>query len=380
MTLFTRSLLRQLHLWLGLSLGLLFALLALSGSALVFYIELDEALHPGVRSDSRLPAPGWDDRVWEQVLVTARGHSADPLGEWSFEVTGKGGTIPARYYPPSQRDGHHAEREMLWFSADGTRIVRSEPWGGYLMSWLYELHMHLLAGETGRKIVGWSGVAMLFLLISGLLLWWPRGSWRKALAFKRHAVPIRRLRDLHKLAGLGSLLLLFLLVATGVLLALPDVKEALLSVSITTADRVPAPRSSAQSGQQIPLSQALAAARRSLPDGRLAFIDVPGTGDRPFRFRLQVPGDPHTRFPGSFVFVDQYSGEVLAVHDVRRGSAASTVNSWIRPLHDGSIAGLWGRLLAVLLGVIPLFLFVTGLLYWRQRRQARAISSSGSPS
>src|SRR5690606_11583181 len=129
MTLSTRSLLRQLHLWLGLSLGLLFALLALSGSALVFYVELDEALHPEVLSDPDLPAPHWDAPVWEQVLATARTHSADPHGDWSFEVIGKGGTIPARFYPPSQLDGHHAEREMLWFSADGTRIVRSAPWG-----------------------------------------------------------------------------------------------------------------------------------------------------------------------------------------------------------------------------------------------------------
>src|SRR5690606_33806940 len=108
-------------------------------------------------------------------------------GEFSFEVTGEPGPIPARYYPPAGHDGHHAEREMVWFAADGSRILRSATWGEYLMSWLYELHMHLLAGELGRQIVGWSGFAVLVLLATGIAAWWPRGSLRKALAYKRRA-------------------------------------------------------------------------------------------------------------------------------------------------------------------------------------------------
>ncbi|RZM08056.1 MAG: hypothetical protein EOP67_72300, partial [Sphingomonas sp.] len=40
-----RILVRRVHLWLGLSLGLLFAVLGLTGSALVFYTGIDAALH-----------------------------------------------------------------------------------------------------------------------------------------------------------------------------------------------------------------------------------------------------------------------------------------------------------------------------------------------
>ncbi|MET0361507.1 MAG: PepSY domain-containing protein [Sphingobium sp.] len=105
--------------------------------------------------------------------------------------------------------------------------------------------------------------------------------------------------------------LLFILVGTGALLALPAIKTQLLSAAITVPDKVPDPQSSASSGTQIPISQALAAAHRTAPYNRLAFIDVPGIGSEPFRIRVQMPGDPHSRFPSSFVFVDQYSGEVL---------------------------------------------------------------------
>lgn len=373
MTARTRILLRRVHLWLGLSLGGLFALLGATGSALVFYVEIDKALHPAIEQGASDTGPDWSSAAWDRALATARTHWHDPHGSWSFEATGEPDAIPARYYP-SDHHSHHAEREMVWFSADGSQVLRAEPWGSYLMSWLYELHMHLLAGEVGSQIVGWSGFAMLLLLASGIVIWWPRGSWRKAFSFKRNAVPLRRLRDLHKLSGVWSMALLFILVATGALLALPGIKTLLLTAMIVAPDKVPDPLSGASGGTQIPVSRALAAAHRAEPDARLAFIDVPGEGSEPFRMRVRLPGDPHRRFPSSFIFVDQYSGAVLAVHDVRRGNASTTTAKWIRALHDGSVAGLTTRIFAAILGLVPLGLVVTGFLHWRRRLEARAQS------
>ncbi|SOB86401.1 Uncharacterized iron-regulated membrane protein [Sphingomonas guangdongensis] len=366
-----RLLIRRLHLWLGLSLGVLLVVLGFTGSALVFYVGIDEVLHPPARSRTDVPGPGWVSPIWDRAVATGRARWPDPAGTWSLEVTGAGGAIPARYYPASEHHDHHAERLMVWFAADGGRIVRADPWGGYLMSWLYEVHMHLLAGEGGRLVVGWGGAASLLLLLSGVVAWWPRGSWRKALALKRRAAPIRRVRDLHKLTGVGSAALLLVVVATGVLLALPEVKAALRFPASP-----PDPRSAAATGVQIPVARALAAARQAVPDGRLAFIDVPGAGDAPFRVRLAVPGDPHRRFPSSYVWIDQHSGRVLAVRDLRSGGTGATLSAWIRPLHDGSVGGLPIRIVAVLVGLMPAVLFATGLLHWRRRRAARTLALS----
>lgn len=367
MTSGVRVLIRRVHLWLGLGLGLILVVLGVTGAALVFYIEIDDALHGEVQSDAMARAPDWDSPIWDRALVTARARWPDPRGTWSFEVTGEGGTIPARYYPPSLHSHHHAEREMVWFSSDGARIVRDDTWGQYVMSWLYELHANLLTGEAGRQVAGWSGFVALVLLITGLITWWPRGPWRKALAFKPHAVPLRRLRDLHKLSGLWTMPLLFVLVLTGAFLALPDIKVKLLNAVFVAPSSMPPPLSVADSGRQIAVSEALAAAHGALPDARLAFIDVPGAGRDPFRMRVQVPGDPHRRFPSSNIYVDQYSGRVLAVQDVREGPSATTVASWIRTLHDGTVGGLPIRILAVVLGLLPAFLFITGFLRWRRR-------------
>lgn len=362
---------RRVHLWLGLSLGLLFAGLGLTGSALVFYTGIDAALHPVVEAKPADHPPDLTSPAWDRALATGRARWHHPDDKWTLEVTGDAGPIPARYDPASGH-GHHTDRMMVWFSGDGRRIVRAEPWGGYLMSWLYQLHKALLAGDIGGQMVGWSGVAMLVLLVSGVAAWWPRGSWRKALAFKRDAVPTRRLRDLHKLFGLWSMVLLFLLVATGVLLALPAVTQALLRPT-----PVPAPSSNDHGTARITVTQAFATARRVMPDGRIVFIDVPNGPATPIRVRLQVPGDPHARFPGSYVFVDQVSGRVLAIHDVRRAGTGTRVASWVRTLHDGTVGGVATRLLAVLIGLVPALLFVTGMLHWLRRRAAARTAQPG---
>ena len=45
-----RAVLCNLHQWLGLSLGLLFALLGITGSLLTFYPELELVFHPEIRA------------------------------------------------------------------------------------------------------------------------------------------------------------------------------------------------------------------------------------------------------------------------------------------------------------------------------------------
>jgi uncharacterized iron-regulated membrane protein len=313
-------------------------------------------------------------------LATVHAQWPGETGKWSFEVTGRPGAIPARYYPPAEAHVSHHEIDplMVWLTSDGGQVLREARWGDYLMTWLYDLHMNLLAGEFGNDVVGWTGVASLVLLLTGLVVWWPRGSLRKALAYKRHASGSRRLYDLHKLLGLGSLLLLLILSGTGALLALPAEKTWLLERLVAPVVPVPAPTSTADTGRQVSVAQALGVAERALPGARLAWIDVPGPGEGVFRIRAQVPGDPTHRFPYSFVFIDQYSGAVLAVHDARAGTASTVVSNWIRPLHDASVAGLSTRILGVAAGLAPAALFVTGFLRWRARAQSARTRRSTS--
>ena len=97
-------------------------------------------------------------------------------------------------------------------AAKGPRIidVLVDPASLDFVTWHYDafpgflgvivrLHGNLLMGRAGRVYVGWLGLAMLVLGISGLILWWPgRIRWRAAFLVKRGAWGLRLYRDLHQ--------------------------------------------------------------------------------------------------------------------------------------------------------------------------------------
>lgn len=356
---------RRIHLVLGLSLGALFAVLGLTGTALVFYPELDAMLHPEIRVEGS-GAPDWN-----RALATLRAAYPDKAGAWRLEVTGDRGAIPARYYNPAERADHAFRPMMVWLSPDGSKVLRRDYWGEYAMTMIYDLHYRLLLGERVGKVLGWLGLALLALLIGGVWDWWPRGSWRKALRFKRHASAQRRLRDWHKLTGLSGLVFLTILTATGTMLELPEETDAALNAAGLPADHAPHVQPEGRPERAAPAilpSQAIHAARTALPGARLAWIETPHSDGGTFRLRMQVPGDPGFRFPHSFVWIDAVSGKVIAVQDARRGSAGTSIKNWIHPLHDGSAGGMTGRILAAIAGLLPLVLFLTGWMRWKARR------------
>ena len=361
-----RRAVRKAHLWLGLGLGGLFVLLGLTGSVLAFYPQLDALLHPEIRAEGSAP-PDWD-----QALMTLRTAYPEKQGPWRFEVTSTPGALPARYYKPPEREGHAFRPMMVWLSRDGSRIIRRDYWGEYAVTFIYDLHYRLLLGETGGKLLGWSGFALLALLLSGIWAWWPRGSWRKALRFKRNAPAQRSLRDWHKLIGLSGASFLILLAVTGIMLELPEESDAVLNsigLAVEHAPHVQKDGRSAVSANMISPSQAVGSAMRALPGARLAWIETPSARQGGYRMRMQVSGDPSYRFPHSFVWVGGATGKVLAVQNARRAPSGTTANNWVHPLHDGSAGGLFGRALVAILGLFPLALFATGWMRWKRRQR-----------
>ncbi|HJV40045.1 PepSY domain-containing protein [Caulobacter sp.] len=365
-----RALARRVHLWLGLSLGVLLAVIGLTGSILVFYPQIDDALHPEISLVGSAPAPSW-----ERAYRTVRTVYPDKAGSWRFEVTGRGGDIPARYYKPAERAGRDFAPMMVWLAADGGRVLRRDYWGEYAVTWIYDLHHRLLLQGTGGKILGYSGLAMLVLMLAGLAAWWPRpGSLGKALRFKPEAAPGRRLYDLHKLTGLSSLGFLLLLTITGVLLALPKESAQVLSPILGAPGQPPGAAAAERSftpERRVSLDRAVAAAVNALPGTSVAWIETPSIDHGLYRIRMQAPGDPSARFPHSFFWIDPANGAVLAITDARRAGPHDMLLNWIHPLHDGSVGGLATRWIAFIAGLAPTFLLFLGVMRWRLRHRAR---------
>mgnify|MGYP002628104695 CR=1 FL=1 len=216
-------------------------------------------------------------------------------------MTDEGGPIPVRYHDPAETRGELFAPLMLWLDPHHYRTIRSAFWGEYPTTWIYKLHWQLLAGQTGATVMGLAGIAMLVLLASGLVAWWPRrGFVRAALRWKRDAAPVRRLYDVHKVTALVSVIVLFAVIPTGVMLAFPQVtRPALERVSPLFAP--PPIKVVPAIGRPLSLDDLVSRAQARFPDGRLAWIETAGSPVDPVRIALARPGEPSRRFPRTTV-------------------------------------------------------------------------------
>jgi uncharacterized iron-regulated membrane protein len=211
-------------------------------------------------------------------------------------------------------------------------------------------------------------------LVSGLYLWWPHGPrWRHAFVWKPRAGPKRLNYDVHKITGCYGVVLLTVVIVTGACLEVPGWVEPVVAL-VSPLEPMPEPRAAAGAGsRQVTLDAAAAIARDRFPQARVRWIETPD-GDRGvYRIRLYQRGEPSERFPRTFVWVDPHDGRVLAARDARQRRSGAAFLAWLHPLHSGQALGLAGRWLVLLSGLLPAALFATGVIRWRQKRQARRV-------
>jgi uncharacterized iron-regulated membrane protein len=363
----------RVHLYLGLAAGGLFAVLGLSGSALVFYLELDTLLNPQIAVVQPAVAPSPD-----AVLQRLQALHPERDGPWRIEMPlAPDRPLMVRYYNPPETAGRGFAPLMLTLDPVTLAETSHRFWGDYAMTWLYDLHYTLLAGPTGRSVVGWSGVLLLVSLLTGLALWWP-GPKRLKAALKPvlRKGPVRLTYDLHVLGGIYGLVVLLALAFTGMVLALPEIARPLVAAASPLEPGFRAPAGLVGEGEPpLSLDAALEIARQVFPDAELRWVETSGVQGRPISLRFYRAGEPGRRFARNQVWIDPGTGAILAVRDTRQDSAGDRFMDWMHPLHNGEAFGLAGRALAVVGGLLPAVLLVTGWLRWRHKRAARQLTA-----
>jgi uncharacterized iron-regulated membrane protein len=198
-TLALRRFLFQVHLWLGIGLGLYVLMISVTGSAIVMRTQIGRwFLHDQVANVANLPEL-----------------SGAALAQRVAEVYA--GDVVTRVAPPSrpgravyvvlERDG--VEITRFFDQYQGLDLGSTYPWQVRAIEKLVDLHDNLLLDREGRRLNGWGGVLFMLMLVSGLVLWW-QGSrrWRQGLWITRES-PRSFMWQLHNFLGFWSLLLMF---------------------------------------------------------------------------------------------------------------------------------------------------------------------------
>lgn len=373
-----RKLWLDVHLWLGLVLGLFLAVFGLTGSVLVFYDELDAVLDHDLFAVEVRAEGEAAFRPMAEILAAAE--AAAPLGSHLNTVT----------YPPQDGSTYRlfyenaGSRWQVFVDPYTTEVLGQRLLQGtdewfphHLIPFVFKLHYALLADDTGVLVVGVMSVLLVFSILTGLIVWWPlTGNWKRALSIKPRASVERFNHDLHQASGFYTALVLLAVLVSGVYMNLPKQFLALVQlISPATRDFKNTPSSSGTHAGQKPigLTQAVAIAGERYPEGRLSWLSLPKDEHDVYTIRRMDVPELSRFWSERAVQIDPYSGTIVAIRDpaVRR-SAGETFIDWQWPLHSGKAFGWPGRIAVFVTGLACPVLFVTGVIRWLQKRQARA--------
>jgi len=366
-----RRVLWKIHRWIGIGMFVLLVPVALSGAVLVYDDALDPLLHPAryaTTGDTRLAPSAYLDaaakalgsppssvRLPEEsrapVIVQARGIGED----------GRPRPLNAYLDPPTGR-----VLEVVDFRAS-------------LFGFLHIFHENLMVPEySGRAIVGWTGVGMAILALSGIVLWWPRnGEFVPGLRWRRAPTTSS---NLHHLLGFWISVPLAVVSLTGIYLAFPPQARSMMASIAPMTPQGPRLFGAPMRQTTLTADSARDVALGIEPGAQAMAIFLPVAARRdagnapPPVWRVQLrkgDGDAVT------VMVNDRTGEASRPGAPLAGDRAA---QWIRWIHEGSHSGAVWRAIVFATGILPAVFGITGVMMWlRLRRNRKALRKSATP-
>ncbi len=219
----------QVHLWIGLAIGLYVVVLSLTGSVLVYRNELDRYFSTpravftetarAMSADELRAAAGRAYPGWEVTDVVEGRTVRRPAGRG-----GRGGNRPPDPTASVTVQRGEERKDRLFDPYTGTDLGDSTTQAQLSILWMVRLHDELLMDRPDGP--WWNGLLSLvftLLVVTGAVVWWPGvARWRRSLTIKWSSGWRRLNWDLH--SALGFWLLGFMLMwgISGWYLGMPE--------------------------------------------------------------------------------------------------------------------------------------------------------------
>jgi uncharacterized iron-regulated membrane protein len=350
-----RKLVFNLHLYVALIAALLIIAFGVTGSIMAFETEIDHLLH------------------WRMAYVTPGGH---PLS------LGEIGAIVSKAFPGEQISGYaiapspdlsyqvFLRRGAAYVNQYTGEVLGTQQGGMDFLGYVHQFHLRLMIrneADTGKRIMSWAGVAMLFLIVSGLYLWWPY----KRFSIERRGSSKRFWFDIHAVTGIFSFVFLFALAATGVIIGFEQTTTPVLfRLTGSRPSRPPRIQLMPPAGAQpITPDQAIEIARKAFPGAEPFIVNVPASGE-PYFIAARYPED---LTPGgrSRIMIDPYTGKVLYALGSRTVPGGTRLVNLNRSIHTGDVFGIPSKAILSLASLMAVVQVISGLVMWWKGRRAR---------
>lgn len=364
------------HLAVGVAASVVVLMLAVTGVILTYEAQLDRWALRGYRADPPSPdaAPlGVDELI---ARVVTREHPAGRVASVALQRD------PREPAVVELDDGTtlHVDRFEGESLGDGDTRTRR-----FLRSVLYWHRWFALEGEQriiGRTIVATVNLGFLFLLVSGIYLWWPsagsRAAWRNALWFRGGLGGRARDFNWHNVIGFWSAVPLAVIVFSGATISYQWAADLVHRLAGDTPPFQASPRpweSAAQGDPPVapdhafPLIdlQALATkAGAETPDWRTLTIDLPASVHEPVVVAVDR-GTGRQPSRSEDLLFDRATGELVARAGYPTFSRGFKIRRWLRFAHTGEVYGVIGQTIAGITSLGVAVMVWTGLaMSWRR--------------
>ena len=357
-----RKFFNDIHLWLGLSSGLILFIVCLSGTVYTFRAEIErwvdsEKYYHGNNSLAAIPADTIIARVEleKQGKVTGMMIPADASMNWQVTV---------------KKD---SSKPKTFFVNPATANVVGEQGGSTskFFTTVMQLHRWLLMEEYGgRIIVGVATIIFVFMILTGLILWFPAKLRliKQVLTIKTSANWKRINHDLHNTLGFYSFLILLIMALTGLCWSFEWYKNGLSDV---LGAKVFKGRGEKPMASKPNATNAQTASVQLLLDKSNEIFNYPGNS------RITLPEKQNqavtvTKAASGFfavagsdkVQMDRFTASPLKVEPFADKPLNVKITDSIKIIHTGEIFGTFSKIIYFIVCLIATSLPITGTMIW----------------
>lgn len=362
-----------IHLWLGLSSGLVFFIMALTGAIYCFQPELSKLTQSYLTVEK-------EDRAYLPVsqLKEIAGRQLPGKKPTRIIYKNRDESVSVHFI----KRGKEAYYWSVFLNPYTGEVLKVQDMDKDFFRFMLRGHMYLwLPQDIGKTVIGTCMIIFAVLVISGIVLWWPRnrGARKTSFKVKWSASPKRLNYDLHNVLGFYASWVLIFIITTGLAWSFENVMAAeYWTFSGGKARPKPPVFKSYKSDtvNDVPqIDNVLASATAAYPGFEHYQVRLPETDSASYQVMMYYDEGRFTRTDN--LYFNQYTGERFKsvnwglYKDANNGEKA---NRMTYDIHTGGIGGLPTRILVFFTALIAASLPVTGFyIWWGKRKKPKRI-------
>lgn len=354
-----------IHLGIGLIAGVLVLMMSVTGVLMAFERQIVE------RADGfQLTAPADGTALGPEALLEKIRHEKQPPSALGLE---RDPSKPA-FYQFGKEKTLFADPHTGALLGSGNTTVRG--FFKFILSWHRWLGREGASQATGKAIIGIGNLMFLFLLVSGIFLWFPK-RWTRS-GVKAVTLIQKRLKgrardwNWHNAFGFWAAIPLLAIVVSGTVISQPWATALVFRL----AGEAPPPQGERKKPAPFTLPEnltgldaALATVKSACPDWQSIQLQLPFARTATFAVSDSHRGRPDLRRQ---VTVDLATSDIVKTEGLGDLGPGRQTRTWIRWIHTGEAGGVPGQTIAGLAAAASAVLVWTGFaLSWRRFTKKR---------